>query len=61
MGTFYSRSYSLGSMSGVGPAGTDLESICDQVHALNESMQRQLEEANLRYIELYERHERDKQ
>ena len=43
-----------------GPAGIDPESIRDQVHALNESVQRQLEEANRRYMELYEFHKRDK-
>ena len=40
-------------MPGAGPAGTDPESIRDQVHALNESVQRQLEEADRRYMELY--------
>ena len=40
MGTFYSRSYSLDSVSKVGPARIDPESICDQVHALNESVKR---------------------
>ena len=61
METSYSRLYFLGSVSGAGPAGTDMEFIHDQVHALNKSVQRQLEEANRRYMELYERHERDKQ
>ena len=61
MGTFYSKSYFSGSVSGVGPAETDSKSIRDQVHRKNDSVQRQLEEADTRYIELYERHERDKQ
>ena len=47
-------------VSRVGPAGTDPESIHNQVHALNESVQRQLEEADRRYIELCKRDERDK-
>ena len=46
MGTSYSRSYSPGSVSGAGSG------ICDQVHALNELVQRQLEEADRRYVEL---------
>ena len=45
-------------MSGVGLVETDLESIHDQVHAMNESVQRQLEEADRRYMELCEHHER---
>ena len=57
----YSRSYSLSSVSRAERAGTDPESIHDQVHALNESVQRQLEEGDRRYMKLYERHERDKQ
>ena len=61
MGTSYSRSYSLGSVSRVGPVGTDLKPIRDHVHALNESAQRQLDEADRKYIELYECHKRDKQ
>ena len=56
MGTFYSSSYSLGSVSGPRLVGTDPESIRDQVHALNESVQRQLEEVDMRYMELYDRH-----
>ena len=48
-------------MSGVRPDGTDVEDIRDRVHALNESMQKQLEKANRRYMELYERHEKDKE
>ena len=46
MGASYSMSYSPGSMSGVGPARTDAKDIRDQVHALNESMLRQLEKAD---------------
>ena len=61
METSYSKSYSPDFVSRAGPARTDLESIRDQVHALNESVQRQLEEADWRYMELYECHERDKQ
>ena len=37
------------------------EDIHDRLHALNESVQRQLKEADRRYMELYERHERDKE
>ena len=48
-------------MSGVRLTGIDAEDTRNQVHALNESVQRQLEEANRRYMELYERHERDKE
>ena len=61
MGTSYSKSYSPGSISGAGPVGTDVEDIRDQVHALNESVQRQLEEVDQRYMELYECHERNKE
>ena len=61
MGTSYSKSYSPGSVSGARPAGTDPEFICDQVHVLNESVQRQFEETDRRYMELYQRHERDMQ
>ena len=46
MGTSYSRSHSLTSVSGAGPVGIDPESIRNQVHALNKSVQRQLEEAD---------------
>ena len=52
MGTTYSKSYSLGFVSGVGPAGTEVEDIHDRVHTLNESVQRQLEEAVRRCMEL---------
>ena len=48
-------------MFGAGPTETDAEGIRDQVYALNESVQRQLEEANMRYMELYKQHERDKE
>ena len=61
MGTSYSRSYSPSSMSGVGPARTSAKDIRDRVYALNESVQRQLEEADMTYMELYERHKRDKE
>ena len=61
MGISYSRSYSPGFVSGAKLAGTDPKSILDQVHALNELVQRQFEEVDQRYIELYEHHERDKQ
>ena len=61
METVYSRSYSPGSISGARPVGTDVEDIHDRVHALNESMQKQLEEVDRRYMELYEWHERDKE
>ena len=61
MGTSYSMSYSPGSVFGAGLVRTHPESFRDQVHALNESVQRQLEEADKRCIELYECHERDKQ
>ena len=56
MGASYSKSYSLGSVSRAGPVGTDPEFIRDQVHALNELVQRQLKEADRRYMELYECH-----
>ena len=39
----------------------DVEDIYDQVHTLNELVQTQLEEANRRYLELEERHEREKE
>ena len=42
-------------------AGIDAEDIRDQVHTLNELVQRQLKEADKRYMELYERHEKDKE
>ena len=42
-------------------AGLDVKDIRDRVYALNEFMQRQLEEANRRYMELYEWHENDKE
>ena len=61
MGTSYSRSYSPSSAFETRLARTDPKSIRNQVHALNESVQRQLEEADWRYMELYECHERDKQ
>ena len=48
-------------MLGARLPGTDTEDICGQVYALNESVQRQLEQADRRYIELYERHERNKE
>ena len=41
-------------MSGAGLTGIDVEDICDQVHALNESVQKQLEEVDMRYMELHE-------
>ena len=53
MGTSYSKSYYSDSVSRVGPTGTDSKFIHDQVHALNESVQRQLEEPDSRYMELY--------
>ena len=37
----------------------DFAQIHDRVHALNESAQKQLEEADKRYMKLYEWHERD--
>ena len=61
MGTSYNRSYSSSFVFGAGPAGTDAEDIRDHVHALDELVQRQLKEADMRYMELYERHERDKE
>ena len=61
MGTTYNRSHSSTSVSRVEPAGTNVENIHDRVHALNESVQRQLEEADRRYMELYELHEKDKE
>ena len=59
MGTTYSRSYSLASVSGTRFAGTDVEEIHDRVHALNESVQRQLKEPDRSYIE--QRHEKEKE
>ena len=47
-------------MSGAGPASTDVEDIRDQVYALNESVQRQLEEADRRYMKLQEQHKKEK-
>ena len=38
IGTFYSMSYSPGSVTGAGLAGIDPKPIRDQVHALNESV-----------------------
>ena len=61
MDTSYSRSYSLGSMSRARLARTNTEDIRNQVHALTELVQRQFEEADKRYIELNERHKRDKE
>ena len=61
MGTTYSRSYSPDSMAGVGLAKTDVEDIRDRVHAVNELMQQQLEEADKRYMLLYEQYKRDKE
>ena len=61
MGTSYSRSYSPSFVPGAGPAGTNSESIRDQVYALNELVQRQLEEVDKRYMELYQCHKRDTQ
>ena len=40
MGTSNNKSYSLGSVFGARPIGTDEEEIYDQVHALNKSVQR---------------------
>ena len=57
----YSKSYSPSSLSRAGTVGIDIKDIGDRVHALNESVQRQLEEADRRYMELYEHHERDKE
>ena len=51
----------IASMSGAGSASTDVGDICDRVLALNESVQRQLEEVNKRYIELQERHKKEKE
>ena len=33
-------------MFGAGPTSIDVDEICDRVHTLNESVQRQLEEAD---------------
>ena len=48
--TSYSRSDSPSSVSRVGPTGTDAKNIHGQVHVLNETVQRQLEEADKRYM-----------
>ena len=53
--------YSPVSMSGGGPASADVEDIHDLVHALNESVQRQLEEVERRYMELKEQHPKEKE
>ena len=52
MWTTYSRSYSPVSMSRARLASADVEDIRDQVHALSELVQRQLEEVDRRYMEL---------
>ena len=57
----FTISHIPGSISEAGPVRSDPKAIHDQVHALNESVQRQLEEANRRYMELYQCHERDTQ
>ena len=61
MGLTYSRSYSPASVSEAGLASVDMEEIHDWVHALNESVQRQLEEADRSYMELQEQHAREKE
>ena len=61
MGTTYSRSYSPAFVYGAGLAGTNVEVIHGRVYALNESVQRQLEEADKWYMELQEWHEREKE
>ena len=60
MGTSYRKIYSPNSVSKVGAVETDAKDIRGQVYALNESVQRQLEEADRRYMELYECHKKDK-
>ena len=54
METTYNRSYSLASLFEAGLVRIDVEDILDWVHALNESVQKQLEELDRRYMELYE-------
>ena len=61
MGATYSRSYSPGFVFGARPARNYTEDIRDWVHALNESMQRQLEEADKRHMEMNQQHKRDKE
>ena len=61
MGTSYNRSYSPGFMSRARLAGTNAEDICDQVHALSKSAQRQFKEADRKYMELYYHRGRDKE
>ena len=61
IGTTYNRLYSPISISGARPVGTDVVDIRDQVYALNESVQKQLKEADRRYMELHERHEKEKE
>ena len=48
-------------MSGAGSANTNVENICDQVHALNKSLQKQFEETDKRYMELQEQQEKEKE
>ena len=48
------------SVSRVGPTEIDVENIWDLVHTLKKSVQRQLEEANSRYMDLNKRHEKEK-
>ena len=48
-------------MSRARPARINADDIHNRVHALNKSVQRQLKDANRRYMELYEWHERDKE
>ena len=52
IGTSYNKLYSPGFVFGARSAEIDLESIRDQVNALNELVQRQLEEVDRRYMEL---------
>ena len=47
-------------MSRARPVGTDVEDIHDRVYALNESVQKQLEEVDKRYMELHEWDEKKK-
>ena len=61
MGTIYNRSYSLASVFRAGPACIDVDGIHDQVHVLDESVQKQLKKADQSYIELQEGHKKEKE
>ena len=61
IGATYSGSYSLAFVFGAGLTITDMEDIHNQVHAMNESVHKQLKKADRRYMELHKRHEKEKE